>query len=162
VKGRSVVALVLVALAAGAIAARADSGSSSATTRVRPKPVPPTVVLAAPRPPVASKFPFVAKACVAPGPFRIRPQAPGSAPKPPPPRPLLAASPTLSPPRTPADALPTEAVSALRLRGLEPVSADSARLLRSTPAGGKAWVVPVPDVSRANLVACERDPNAKP
>ena len=35
---------------------------------------------------------------------------------------------------------------ALRARGLSPVSPDSARLLRSTPSGGKAWVVPVPDV----------------
>ncbi len=42
------------------------------------------------------------------------------------------------------------------------MSADSARLLRATPAGGKAWVVPVPDVSRAALVACERDRDAKP
>ena len=32
------------------------------------------------------------------------------------------------------------------MRGLSPVSLDSSRLLRSTPSGGKAWVVPVPDV----------------
>jgi hypothetical protein len=83
-------------------------------------------------------------------------------PKTPPSQALLDAFPVLRRPRTAADALPAEAVAALRMRGLEPVSADSARLLRSTPAGGKAWVVPVPDVSRAALVACERDRNAKP
>jgi hypothetical protein len=30
--------------------------------------------------------------------------------------------------------------------GLSPVSLESSRLLRSTPSGGKAWVVPVPNV----------------
>ena len=51
--------------------------------------------------------------------------------------------------RTPTDqdALSPAALEALRVRGLSPVSLDSSRLLRSTPAGGKAWVVPAPDVA---------------
>jgi hypothetical protein len=57
--------------------------------------------------------------------------------------------------RTAGDELPAAALKALRLRGLEPVAPEAARLLRS--AGDvRAWVVPVPDVDRALPFACVR------
>jgi hypothetical protein len=57
--------------------------------------------------------------------------------------------------RTAQDELPAAALKALRLRGLEPVAPDAARLLRS--AGDvRAWVVPVPDVDRADPFTCLR------
>src|SRR5512133_3758952 len=129
---RSVASLVLVALIAGAIAAHADSASSS-----RRAPAPVRVVAA----PAASR-PFVIRAplplaCAAP-----MPVAPGGKPQPPqPPKAATAAPPSqqlldafaiLRRPRTDQDAL-------------SPESLDSSRLLRSTPSGGKAWVVPVPN-----------------
>jgi hypothetical protein len=59
--------------------------------------------------------------------------------------------------RTPEDELPAAALKALRLRGLEPVAPDAARLLRS--AGDvRAWVVPVPDVDRGDPFSCSRGP----
>ena len=64
----------------------------------------------------------------------------------PPSQQLLDAFAILRRPRTDQDALSPEALEALRVRGLSPVSLDSSRLLRSTPSGGKAWVVPVPNV----------------
>jgi hypothetical protein len=48
--------------------------------------------------------------------------------------------------RTDADALPASALKALRRRGLEPFDVAAARLLRQAD-GGRAWVVPVRDVS---------------
>ena len=51
--------------------------------------------------------------------------------------------------RSPGDALPAAALRALRAAGLEPAGAETARLLRTTPTGGKAWVVPVADLRRA-------------
>ena len=75
---------------------------------------------------------------------RPRPKAATAAP---PTQALLDAFAILRRPRTDQDALSPEALEALRVRGLSPVSPDSARLLRSTPSGGRAWVVPVPDVT---------------
>ena len=145
---RSVASLVLVALIAGAIAAHADSGSAPlrAPTPVR--------VVAAP----AAARPFVGRgplaiACAAPVPVAPggktptpRPQTPKAATAAPPSQQLLDAFAILRRPRTDQDALSPEALEALRVRGLSPVSLDSSRLLRSTPSGGKAWVVPVPNV----------------
>ena len=62
---------------------------------------------------------------------------------------LLDAFAILRRPRTDQDALSAQALQALRVRGLAPVAPDSARLLRSTPSGGRAWVVPVPTSRRA-------------
>jgi hypothetical protein len=57
--------------------------------------------------------------------------------------------------RSAGDELPAAALKALRLRGLEPVAPEAARLLRS--AGDvRAWVVPVPDVDRAVPFLCVR------
>ncbi|WCB92090.1 hypothetical protein DSM104299_00773 [Baekduia alba] len=53
------------------------------------------------------------------------------------------------------DALPAEALAALRARGLEPFDPAAARLLRTTADGGRAWVVPVRDV-KDGLLALTR------
>ncbi|HEX6698956.1 MAG TPA: hypothetical protein VF080_19255 [Solirubrobacteraceae bacterium] len=147
---RSVASLVLVALVAGAIAAHADS---SGAPRRAPAPArTPTRVVAAP----AATRPFVMRAplplaCaapvpVAPGGRTQPPQPPKAATAAPPSQQLLDAFAILRRPRADQDALSPEALEALRVRGLSPVSLDSSRLLRSTPSGGKAWVVPVPNV----------------
>jgi hypothetical protein len=148
---RSVASLVLVALVAGAIAARADSGSAPRPART------PARVLAAP-----ATRPFVAAApvtvaCAAPVPItpgRRTPQLRKPATAAPPSQQLLDAFAILRRARTDQDALSPEALEVLRVRGLSPVSLDSSRLLRSTPSGGKAWVVPVPDVAAGLGVAC--------
>jgi hypothetical protein len=143
---RSVASLVLVALIAGAIAAHADSASSP---RRAPAPVRVVAAPAASRPfmlrtplPIACAVPVP----VAPGGKTQTPQPPKAAAAAPPSQQLLDAFAILRRPRTDEDALSPEAVEALRVRGLSPVSLDSSRLLRSTPSGGKAWVVPVPNV----------------
>jgi hypothetical protein len=141
---RSVASLVLAALIAGAIAARADSGSTPRPARG------PTSVVAAPAP--SRLFVGVAPlavGCAAPVPLdprRKTPQPPKAATAAPPSQQLLDAFAILRGARTDQDALSPEALEALRVRGLSPVSLDSSRLLRSTAAGGKAWVVPVPNV----------------
>ena len=150
---RSVASLVLVALIAGAIAAHADSG-----TAPRPVRTPPRVMAApAPSPSYAGTAPF-AIACAAPVPVDPRRKTPAP-PKPatsaPPSQQLLDAFAILRRPRTDADALSPEALEALRVRGLSPLSLDSSRLLRSTQSGGRAWVVPVPNVVTGLGVACE-------
>jgi hypothetical protein len=148
---RSVASLVLVALIAGAIAAHADSSGS-----------PPVRVASAPAP----ARPFVAGtpltvACAAPVPVAPgrrpsqTPQPPKAGTAAPPSQQLLDAFAILRRPRTDQDALSPAALEALRVRGLSPVSLDSSRLLRSTASGGKAWVVPVPNVARGLGVACE-------
>jgi hypothetical protein len=149
---RSVASLVLVALVAGAIAAHADSAPRRAPAPAR--------VAAAP----AASRPFVDRAplplaCaapvpVAPGGKTRAPQPPKAATAAPPSQQLLDAFAILRRPRTGQDALSPEALEALRVRGLSPVSLDSSRLLRSTPSGGKAWVVPVPNVVGRFGVLC--------
>jgi hypothetical protein len=147
---------VLVALVAGAIAAHADSASSPRRVRT------PVRVVAAPTPsrPFVGPAPL-AIACAAPVPVPVAPGAktqtpqPQPRPQPQPPKAATAAPPSpqlldafaiLRRPRSDQDALSPEALEALRVRGLSPVSLDSSRLLRSTASGGKAWVVPVPNV----------------
>jgi len=124
-------ALVVVALAAGAIAARADD-----TAR---HPAPRVVVRPFAMPPLAS--------------VRVLPKGvvcvPPSASAPaggPPSQALLGAFAILRRPRRPEDALPDDALAALRRYGVSPSAPEAARLLRTTPSGGRAWVVPVPDV----------------
>ena len=150
---RSVVSLVLVALIAGAVAAHADSAGSGRRVRT------PARVVAAPAParPFAGAAPL-AIACAAPVPVdprRPAPQPPKAATAAPPSQQLLDAFAILRRPRTDQDALSPAALEALRVRGLSPVSLDSSRLLRSTASGGKAWVVPVPNVVGRLGVACE-------
>ncbi|HEX6742904.1 MAG TPA: hypothetical protein VF087_01790, partial [Solirubrobacteraceae bacterium] len=153
---RSVASLVLVALIAGAIAAHADSNASPRRARM------PVRVAAAPAP--ARAFvagTHVAIACAAPVPVAPgrtpsrTPQPPKAAAAAPPSQQLLDAFAILRRPRTDRDALSPEALEALRVRGLSPVSLDSPRLLRSTASGGKAWVVPVPNVVGRLGIACE-------
>jgi len=144
VRLRSVASLVLVALIAGAIAAHADSGPAPRAPRT------PAPVVAPLTRPVAAGV--LAYGCAVPAPAPINPKRPlptPAQPKPstaPPSQALLDAFAILRRPRADQDALTPEAAEALKARGLSPVSPDSARLLRSTPSGGKAWVVPVPDV----------------
>ncbi|MGZ6643727.1 MAG: hypothetical protein ACXVFT_18130 [Solirubrobacteraceae bacterium] len=152
-RARSVASLVLVALIAGAIAAHADSASSARRVRT------PLRVITAPA--AARPFAGVAPlpiACAAPVPVHPRrrtPQPPKAATAAPPSQQLLDAFAILRRPRTDQDALSPDALEALRVRGLSPVSLDSSRLLRSTPSGGKAWVVPVPNVVGRLGVACQ-------
>jgi hypothetical protein len=155
---RSVASLVLVALIAGAIAAHADSASAPARVRTPPR------VVAAPPP----SRPFVGPVAVvcaapvpaAPGAKTQTPQPPKAPTAAPPSQPLLDAFAILRRPRADQDALSPEALEALRVRGLSPVSLDSSRLLRSTPSGGKAWVVPVPDVVGRLGASCGPVPKA--
>jgi hypothetical protein len=153
---RLVVSLVLVALIAGAITAHAFCGAAP-----RPARTPAASVVSPPATrPFGAAPGVVAYACAAPVPLdprRRTPQAARKAPAATPPsQALLDAFAILRQPRTDEDALPPEAVAAVRARGLSPVSPDSARLLRNTPSGGRAWVVAVPDVVRTlPIFACE-------
>jgi hypothetical protein len=135
--------LVLVAFAAGAIAAHADNAPRRAPA-VRALAAP-----AVPAPAVFAKFP----AC------RLVRKQPSAA-KTPPSQALLNAFSILRRERRPEDALPAEALKALEQRRLAPVSADSARLLRTGPGNGRAWIVPVPDVTAGFPFGCA--PNGKP
>jgi hypothetical protein len=143
VRLRSVASLVLVALIAVAIAAHADSGPAPRAPRA------PAPAVAPPVRPLAAAG-AVASGCATPVPVNPKQPLPRPVePKPstaPPSAALLDAFAILRRPRTDQDALSPEATEALKARRLSPVSPDSARLLRSTPSGGKAWVVPVPDV----------------
>jgi hypothetical protein len=141
---RRVGPLVLVAFAAGAIAAHADNAPKRAAA-VRALAAPAT-----PRPAaVFAKFP----AC------RLVRKQPSAATTPPS-QALLNAFSILRRDRRPEDALPAEALQALKQRRLAPVSADSARLLRTGPGSGRAWIVPVPDVTAGFPFGCA--PDGKP
>jgi hypothetical protein len=111
-----------VAIASGVVAAPVEKRT---TERVAPRPARPGPSAALPAP--------VRAAC----PPRQR-KPPSAA--------LLRAFGVLRRERTADDALPAEALRVLRWRGLEPVDPTSARLLRKGPGGGRAWIVPVPDV----------------
>jgi hypothetical protein len=130
---------VVVAFAAGAIAAQADSGEQRATPRATP-----SAIVAASPPPARAVRLF-------PGCKLTKPPVQASTP---PSQALLDAFAILRRERRPEDALPAEALAALKRRNLAPVSPESARLLRTGPAGGRAWVVPVPDVSAAFPLLC--------
>lgn len=132
---RRLAPLVLVAFVAGAIAAHADNA---------PQPPAPRATVVASSPPATAR-PIVQKFVAA-----CRPVAkPPSTAATPPSQALLDAFAILRRERRPEDALPPEGLKALEQRNLTPVSPDSARLLRTGPGGGQAWVVPVPDITRA-------------
>ena len=142
---RRLAPLVLVAFVAGAIAAHADTAPQRA--------VPQAIVVASPPP--ATAIPAIGKFVAA-----CRPVAkPPSTAATPPSQALLDAFAILRRERRPEDALPPAALKALEQRNLAPVSPDSARLLRTGPGGGQAWVVPVPDVTAPFPFVC--GPNAK-
>jgi hypothetical protein len=132
---RRLAPLVVVAFAAGAIAAHADGGGGH-------HPAARLIVPATSAPPSARPVPCK---------FTARPPAPVSTP---PSQALLDAFAILRRERRPEDALPAEALNALKRRNLAPVSPESARLLRTGARGGRAWVVPVPDVSAAFPFPC--------
>jgi hypothetical protein len=141
---RRLAPLVLVAFAAGAIAAHADNAPKRrAALRA-------LVAPAAPQPAVFAKFP----AC------RLVRKQPSTA-KTPPSQALLNAFAILRRARQPQDALPAGALKALEQRRLAPVSPDSARLLRSGPGAGRAWIVPVPDVTAGFPFGCAPDGKAR-
>ena len=143
---RSVVSLALVALIAGAIAAHADSAGSPRRART------PVRVVAAPAParPFAGVAPL-AIACAAPVPVNPRrptpqpPKAAGRAAVPAAARRLRDPAP---PAHRPGRAVARGARGPARARPITGVARLVARLLRSTASGGKAWVVPVPNVVR--------------
>jgi hypothetical protein len=144
---RRLAPLLLVAFAAGAIAAHADNS---------PQPRAPRATFAVSSPP-AAPVPVVSKVIAACRPVKKAPAAAAT----PPSQALLDAFAILRRERRPEDALPPEALKALQQRNLAPVSPDSARLLRTGPGGGQAWVVPVPDVTRSAFpFACA--PRGKP
>jgi hypothetical protein len=138
---RQLAALVLVALAAGAIAARADSESRPAPRFVARSSSAVTIVSPRPARLGATKFPCE---------LSEKSPTPGA----PPSQALLDAFAILRRDRRPEDALPAEALTALKRFGLTPVAPESARLLRTTPSGGRAWVVPVPDVGAGFPFPC--------
>jgi hypothetical protein len=139
--------LVLAALGAiaagGLVAAAGGSGAASRPPASRPLPASPLPAAPFPASPLMA---LAAPTRLAPpvqvGPCR-RPAtgSPAQAPS----RELLATFGVLRRPATSADSLPAEAAKALEARGLEMEGAGAARLLRTGPDGGRAWVVPVRD-----------------
>jgi hypothetical protein len=153
---RRLAPLALVALAAGALIG-ADAGSGAR----RPAPKRARVIRVAPLAPLATAVPG------APAPFMplrvrrgqvrlraaFRPCRPASGPAPTAPsQQLLATFGVLRRAATAGDALPAEAAAALKARGLRVEGTGTARLLRTGPGDGKAWVVPVAEIS--GLVDC--------
>jgi hypothetical protein len=147
----AVAVLAIASLALGVVAALADGrdGKKRATpVRALParathavhasRPVPPTPTI------VVGGSSLRATVPIAACPADAKP--PAAAPVP---QNLLDAFGVLRRERTDADALPASALKALRQRGLEPFDVAAARLLRQAN-GGRAWVVPVRDVS-ANI-----------
>jgi hypothetical protein len=113
----------------------------------------PVVRVAAP-----SAVPFVVDAGLC-GPGAATPKPPAAQAVP---QNLLDAFGVLRRERAAGDALPAAALKALRARGLEPFDPAAARLLRTTAAGGRAWVVPVRDARTPALpfVRCSVLPGA--
>jgi hypothetical protein len=186
----AVSALALACIALGVLAALADgSGTRSASPAPAAAPAPRRVVaVATPATPAAPRALFPGRlrylraarpAVVTPtllaaqsgrdlrvlvgcGVIRVAGPIGATAPRPEPvPDDLLHAFGILRRPATPDDALPTTALAALRLRGLEPFDPAAARLIRTTPDGGRAWVVPtrdVPDTTSCSAAAFPTPP----
>ncbi|WP_027007735.1 hypothetical protein [Conexibacter woesei] len=167
----AVSALALACIALGVLAALADgSGRHAAPVAPRTPRVVAAVPAAAPaavpavpvaaarlRPALRATRPLLVAAAassrylrpyaIACGVIRIAGPVGAVAPKPEPvPDDLLHAFGILRRAATPDDALPKDALQALRIRGLEPFDPAAARLVRTTPDGGRAWVVPTRDV----------------
>ena len=146
--------LVLLALLVGGAVAAAQAAGGGAPA---PAPVARATTLAAPaptrpaRPPVAVLTPGAPPVLPAGLPCHGARKAARTAPS----ERLLDALGILRRDRNDDDALPAQALRALKARGLEPVDARSARLLRADGAA-RAWVVPVPDVGPVNPFDCRR------
>jgi hypothetical protein len=145
----AVAVLAVASLALGVVAALADGrdGGTRHAIVVRALPAPATLPAPAPRP-VPPTAAIVAggsslRAAVPVEACPVDDKPPAVAPVP---QNLLDAFGVLRRERADADALPTDALKALRQRGLEPFDPAAARLLRQTDDGGRAWVVPVRDV----------------
>jgi hypothetical protein len=138
IRRTALVALVGLLAAAPAVAAQ---------TAPRPVPAPP-----APAP--------IRNAPVLPRPLECAPPSTAAPAPAPPSQALLGALGILRRAAEAKDALPADVLRLLRARRLAPVDPASARLLRATPDGGRAWIVPVPDVGAAGfeLCAARRDP----
>jgi len=139
----AVAMLAIASLALGVVAALAD-GRDAAKPRAsvraaiaRAVPPTPAVVVA------AKDNPFW-RAAVPNAPCPVAEDKPPAAA--PVPQNLLDAFGVLRRERADADALPADALKALRQRGLAPFDPAAARLLRQTDDGGRAWVVAVRDV----------------
>jgi hypothetical protein len=153
-------ALAVLALGGGVAMAQAAGGAgaparpTTATAAAAAVPATSKLVARAPQA-VAPPLGLPPGAATAPSRAPLVPCAPRrrSAGGAPPSQELLGAFAILRRDRSAADELPAAALKALRLRGLEPVAPEAARLLRS--AGDvRAWVVPVPDVDRAEPFLC--------
>jgi hypothetical protein len=169
ITARRLVPLVLAALAAGTIAAQADNGGDPEPPPSAPAPAPAVAAVpAAPTAPPASPVPLPAGApSVVWGAFTCPPTKGPTTAGAPPSRALLNAFGILRRERRPEDAVPAEALAALKRANLTPVAPESARLLRTTADGGRAWVIPVPDVTRSFAFPCRTAgklarPGAKP
>jgi hypothetical protein len=154
---RRLIPLVLIALAAGTIAAQADDGGGPAASPAAvPAAVATPAALATTTPPATAAVPVPAAPppTVVYGGFACPPSKGPTTAGAPPSQALLGAFGILRRERRPEDALPAEALAALKRANLAPVAPESARLLRTTPDGGRAWVVPVPDVARGFAFPC--------
>lgn len=132
------------ALICGLLAAFAASTRASHPHRAATLPAAAPAIVTAPRLP---RLPVLGAAC---------PPKRQAQPAKPPSQTLLDALGVLRRARTPEDALSKKASDALRQRGVRVADPNAARLLRTT-ANGRAWVVPVPDVTvlfGARLVPC--------
>jgi hypothetical protein len=142
----AVAVLAIASLALGVVAALADgrdAGKSRAAARTAkhvaiPRPVPPAAGIV-----VVSGDTTFLRAAVPAAPCPVDDKPPAAVPVP---QNLLDAFGVLRRGRADADALPRDALQALRRRGLEPFDPTAARLLRQTDDGGRAWVVAVRDV----------------
>jgi hypothetical protein len=144
----AVAVLAIASLALGVVAALADGrDGEKRATPVRALPARAALAVPASRP--ISPTPTIVvggsslRATVPVGTCPTDNKPPATAPVP---QNLLDAFGVLRRERTDADALPASALKVLRQRGLEPFDIAAARLLRQTD-GGRAWVVPVRDVS---------------
>ncbi len=144
----AVAVLAIASLALGVVAALADGRDGrKRAAPVRALPARPALAVPAARPVPATPTIVVGgsflRATVPAAACPADDKLPAAAPVP---QNLLDAFGVLRRERTDADALPASALKALRRRGLEPFDVAAARLLRQAD-GGRAWVVPVRDVS---------------
>lgn len=158
---RRIVALAVLAVGGGVAVAQSAGGSGPPARPARP-----TAPAPAPAPAPAVPPPRPGEVRVLPGaaitvptadvlPIGLCPPRRGAVRGALPSQALLDAFGILRRDRTPEDELTAAALRALKQRGLEPVAPDAARLLRAA-GDARAWVVPVPDIDRANPFACRR------
>jgi len=159
---RRLVPIGLVALVAGAAVAQAADGGAAtprAAAAATPAAAAPAWVAPAPVAPLPAVAPYGRAARVVPLPCGPASRKRAAA-RTPPSDALKNAFAILRRERTDEDALPGRALRALKAQGLDPVDAQSARLLRADGAA-RAWVVPVPDVGEATALGCLRGAAAR-